>query len=147
MNKPIDNIPSEDFLNEESEINEESYKPLISGVLLVIAGVLGILNFAILISADEMILSNYNTTMFSQTGMEITVNDIKNLLQICGIIGIIISIFPILSSILCFRRKLWGFALGSGIIGIFSMGPMFASTVLCIIAVILISMSKNEFDK
>ncbi len=146
MDDSIENdMPSEDCSNEEIENKEETYKPLISGILLLIAGILAIMNFSILISANEMILSSYNTT-FSQAGMNITASEVSTFLMICGTIGIIISIFPILSSLLCFKRKLWGFALGSAIIGIFSMGPMFASTVLCIVSVILIAQSKKEFE-
>ncbi len=146
MNTPIENnMSSQDFSNNESMTKGESYKPMISGVLLIIAGVLGVMNFAIYISANAITV-NTLADMFSQASINVTIPEIKNFLLICGTIGIIISIFPILSSILCFKRKLWGFAVGTSIIGIFSFGPVFISSILCIIAVILISISKNEFN-
>ena len=132
------NSYKEDIGNEKNlQETDLSNKPLIAGVLLLIAGLLGIINYSIYAMASSITVNSIITNL-SSFGMEITRAQAEQFLLICGAIGIIISIFPILASLFCFKRKLWGFALGASIIGIFSIGPLFISSVLSLIAVILI---------
>ena len=71
---------------------------------------------------------------------------IETFLSICATIGIILSIFPLLGGILSLKRKMWGIAIVMSIIGLFTIGPIFASSILALVGLILIAISKNEFQ-
>lgn len=115
--------------------------PLIAGILLIISGLLAILTAISTAVLPDTLIESY----FSSTNLEI--ETIKTFLQACIVILLILSIFSILGGILSIRKKLWGFALTAAILAIFTFGPLFASSVLAIISVILIIISKNEFKQ
>ncbi len=122
-----------------------SYKPLIAGVFLLIAGVLGIFTWA---STAFFDISSIDTSMIQQlqqSGVEITLEQIQYYLSICSTIGIILSIFPLLGGVLSIKRKMWGFTIIMSIIGLFTIGPFLLSSILAFIALILLALSKNEF--
>jgi hypothetical protein len=127
--------------------NKNSY-PLIAGIMLIIAGIIGmafwIQMYLIDASMIELIINNINQIQ----GMEnsLTEEQIIGLLQTCAIIGVIISIFPILGGILAVKKKLYYIALTGSIIGLFSIGIMFSSSVLSLIALVLLIFSKTEFQ-
>ena len=123
--------------------NIKSYKPLIAGIFLIIAGVLGIYTW---VSTSLFDISTIDPAIFEQTGVEITIEQLQEILGICSIIGVIISIFPILGGILSIKRKMWGFTIVMSIIGLFTIGPVLVSSILSMIALILIALSKNEFQ-
>jgi len=76
---------------------------------------------------------------------------VENILQgcempiICGTIGCILSAFPILGGIVTLKRKLRGLALVGSLVGLFLIGPVFVSSILSLIGLILIVKSKKEF--
>lgn len=119
-------------------------KPLIAGILLIIAGSLGMLTW---ISALTFDLSMLDPSIFQAQNITISPAQIQSMVQTCSIIGIILSVFPILGGILSVQKKLWGGALACSIISLFTIGPLFLSSVLGIIALILIVLSKDEFQK
>ena len=80
------------------------------------------------------------------TNGNITSAQIKEFMTTCAVIGCIISVLAILGAILSFRKKLWGMALACAIIGLFSFGPLFVSSILSFIALVLIAFSKQEFQ-
>ena len=131
----------EDISLDNKNIN--SYKPLIAGIFLLIAGLLGIYTWA---STTLFDISTIDPSIFEQSGVEITIEQLQEILGICAIIGIIISIFPILGGILSIKRKMWGFTIVLSIIGLFTIGPILISSILSLIALILIALSKNEFE-
>jgi len=124
----------------EPNNDNTSYKPMIAGILLLIAGLLGIYTW---ISASFF---NIDPTIIEQSGVEITIEQIEAILGVCTIIGIILSIFPILGGILSIKRKMWGFCIVMSIIGLFTIGPFLISSIISLIGLILIALSKNEFN-
>jgi len=120
--------------------------PMIAGIFLLIAGVLAILSWVQVLMLDAATVeSMIDVSQIQQMYPEITPEQIAGFLNTCAIIGCIISVFPILGGILAFKRKLWGIALACSIIGLFSIGILFSSSGLSLIALILLIISRKEF--
>ena len=134
-----------DIKSEDNEIIN-TYKPMIAGILLLIAGLLGIYTWGSTAVFDINTIDSTVIEQFQQSGVEITIEQIQDILGICSIIGIILSIFPLLGGILSIKRKMWGFTIIMSIIGLFTIGPFLLSSILSFIALILIALSKNEFQ-
>ena len=104
---------------------DELKKPLIpitAGILLILSGVLAIIVLWIPLFCNEQYI-------------------------IYGIIGCILSIFPILAGILAIKRKLWMISFIGSIIGLFTiLTPLIESGILASIGFILIVISKKEFQ-
>ena len=73
-------------------------------------------------------------------------NDIKDIFVICGSVSFFLSIFTILGGIMAFKKQMWGLALTGGILGLFTIGPLFVSSILSLIGIILVFISKKEFQ-
>jgi len=84
-------------------------------------------------------LSNFNIE-------RIRAEKVKDFYTICGTIGCILSVFPILGGIVTLKRKMRGLALVGGLIGLFMIGPLFASSILSLIGLIFVGLSKEEFQ-
>lgn len=120
----------------------------IAGILLIIAGIFAIIFWIQFLTLDAANLESIiDISQFQQIDPSITNEQIIGFLNTCAIIGCIISFFPILGGILALKRKLWGIALAGSILGLFSLGMFFTSSVLSLIALILLLISKNEFVK
>ena len=135
-------------MDTKSENNEviNSFKPVIAGILLLIAGLLGIYTWTSTAFFDVNTIDPSIIEQLQQSGVEITIEQIVAFLGVCTIIGIIISIFPLLGGIISIKRKMWGFTIVMSIIGLFTIGPFLLSSILSLIALILIALSKKEFQ-
>ena len=87
-----------------------------------------------------------DTSLIPQEGLEISIEQLQSILMACATIGVILSIFPILGGIFALKSKMWGIALVGGILGLFTIGPVFISSILSLIAIILLAMSRGEFQ-
>ncbi len=128
--------------------NNNNQKINISGILLIIAGILSIIMFILLnatISSDPE--QFVNITQFTEIDPDITIQDVMSLMNICFSIAVVISIFPIIGGILCFRKKLWGVCLTCAIIGIFTVYPIIVPGILSFIAAVLLFLSRKDFRK
>jgi len=119
-------------------------KPLIAGILLIISGIMAILTWLLAFSVD--ISSVIDQSMFQAQNITITPQQLQSMVSICAAIGVILSIFPLLGGILSIQKKLWGGALAGSIIGLFTIGPVFLSSLLSLISLILLIMSKEQFQ-
>jgi len=143
----MDEIPYK--INSSNEIPieknkpDQDSKPLIAGILLIIASILAILTWIAVFSIDFSIL---DFSMLETQNVTITPEQLQSMLSICATIGIILSIFPLLGGILSIQRKLWGGALAGSIIGLFTIGPVFLSSILSLISLILLVMAKQQFQ-
>jgi len=107
---------------------------LAAGVLLIIAGILAVGN----IIADIFLVSSGNTSVSGYGG-------IANLLIVCFTIIFVFAVIAILGGVMAVKRKSWAVALIGSIFGLFTLGPLFVSSILSLIALILIVVSKEEF--
>jgi len=121
-------------------------KPMIAGILLLIAGVLSIIFWLQFLTIDaNTIESIIDISQFTEIDPSITADAILSFLSVCAIIGIVVSIFQVLGGILSIRKNLWGIALSCSIIGLFSLGIAFTSSIMSFIAMILLIISRKEF--
>ena len=133
----------ENVSTEEKKQNMNDSKPLIAGILLLISGILGILTWIAALSID---LSMIDLSMMELQNMTFSPDQLKAIINICALIGIIFSVLPILGGILCIQKKAWIGAFICSIFGLFTIGPFFISSILALIALVLIVMSKEQFD-
>ena len=153
-------VPAADFEDKMFEQNviddpfqqpsNKSSKPLIAGILLMIAGGLSILMWLSLAAID---VSFIETFIMPELGLApeyesiaLSAESIKELFVICGTVGFFLSVFAILGGIMSVRRQLWGLVLAGGILGLFTIGPVFISSILSLIAIILVAISRKEFQ-
>ncbi len=139
--KEFDNIQ-----NHPEIPSKKSSLPKVAGILLILAGILAIINWVPLLFLDIETIEGLNYIYrFQQIDPSITPEQVLGFLSICSIIGIIISIFPILGGILSIKRKLFGIALACSLIGIVSLGILFTSSILSIIGAILLIINRKEY--
>ncbi|MCK4365243.1 MAG: hypothetical protein KAW45_04280 [Thermoplasmatales archaeon] len=128
--------------------SNKSSMPLIAGILLIVAGVFSLISFitSYLVLDLTTIESMGFVTQFQQIYPDMTAEQILGFVRTCTIVFLIIAIFPILGGILALKKKMWGIALACSIIGLFSIGILFTSSVISLIAMILLIISRNEFQ-
>ena len=133
--------------------------PQIAGIFLIIAGVLAILIWLRLFTIDiEIIEKTMEIRNTDQLGYNITSQQIKSVYNICGTIGIIMSVLAILSGFLSINKKKWGIAFIGGIPLLIIILILFIVTIIAGIAwdllvmiillclgIFIILKSKNEF--
>ena len=126
--------------------NNKSF-PRIAGILLIIAGILALVYWIQFLLLDITILESYiDIDQLQKFDPTITIEQIVEILNTCAVIGCVISIFPIMGGILAIKKKLWGISLVGSIIGIFTLGIIFTSSILSLISLILLIISKKEFQ-
>jgi hypothetical protein len=142
--KPLDSTNIEP--PDQQSSNRSSY-PLIAGILLIIAGILGIFNWVQTFSLDAATLGSLiDANQITELYPSITTEQILGFLQTCALIGIIISIFPILGGIFAIKKKLYYIALTGSIIGLFSIGIVLTSSILSLIGLVVLILSKQQFQ-
>ena len=119
----------------------------IAGIILLIAGILAILNWIQIFTYDASTLESFiDMSQIKELYPEMDYQKLYQLLQTCAIIGIVISIFPILGGLLAIQRKLYYIAIAGGIIGLFSIGFVFTSSILSLVGLILLILFRQEFQ-
>ena len=116
--------------------------PMIAGFLLILAGVIALFSWIPFIMGDETLVN----FAYENLNMNLTREQIKDAFVLCGSIEIVVSIFPIIGGILSFQRKLWTVAIVCSIIGLFTIGQFVAASILSGIGLILLIISKQEFQ-
>ena len=129
-----------DNYTEDQEPRNPSSMPLISGIFLIIAGLLGLLTWSMALSFDSSMLQNV-----LPADSPISIDQLQSLLLTCGIIGCILSVFTLTGGIVALKRKAWGLAVIGGILGVFTIGPVFIGSIVSLIGLILVIISKKEF--
>jgi len=112
---------------------EKTALPVAGGALLLVAGILAIINAIIIIAFMGSI------GIMAMPGF-------AEMMVVCGIVLLILSLVAIIGGIFAIQRKSWGIALLGAILGLFTLGPLFVSSILSLIALILIAISKKEFS-
>jgi len=130
----------------DKKSKEKTYKPLLAGIFLIVAGLLSILSWMSVFAIDISILEQtVDINQFQHIDPNITIEQVKSIMSTCALIGIVLSIFPLLGGILSFKKKLWGVSLACGIIGLLNFFPIIVPGILCLVSIILLLMSKKEF--
>lgn len=86
---------------------------------------------------------SFAATMGAMPGGE----EVGGIIVVCGIVFMIFGILALLGGIMSVTRKSWAMALIGSIFGLFCLGLLFfEASILSIIALILIAISKDEFQ-
>ncbi|MCX6661642.1 MAG: hypothetical protein NTY91_03740 [Euryarchaeota archaeon] len=138
--------PSETSINDyypeqNQQPSQPSSKPLIAGILLIIAGLLGLFTWASALALDISMIQNV-----LPAESPITAEQLKSFLSTCGIIGAALSILTLAGGIVAIKRKAWGLAIIGGILGLFTIGPMLLGSVISLIGLILVAISRKDFQ-
>jgi len=139
-------IPTESSINDyypdqPQQPKQPSSKPLIAGIFLIIAGLLGLLTWASALALDISMIQNV-----LPAESPITAEQLQSFLTTCGIIGAVLSIFTLVGGIVAMRRKSWGLAVIGGILGLFTIGPMLLGSIISLIGLIIVAISRNDFQ-
>ena len=121
---------------------------IIAGILLILAGVISIISWVSILSLDIATIEKFiDISQFQQFNPSITIEEIKGFLTTCSTVGIIIAIFPILGGILSLKKKSWTIAITGSLIGLLTFIPSIFGGVLSFIGLILLILSRKEFQK
>lgn len=110
------------------------------GIIAIIAGVLGLINSLIMAFSVSVFINLVKELSMSELDSS-TLDILNTILVTFGVIGIVLSILAIVGGAFALNKKNYPFALICG--GIFSIFT--GGIVLGILAIIFISMSRNEF--
>jgi len=114
---------------------QRTWKPMVAGILTIIAGSLGLL-IGIGLAVGFGLMGIMIGMIPGFPG---------GLLALIGIPGIILSIVAIVGGIYALRRRLWGLALAGAICALLFTLP-FLGWILAILAIIFVSLGKGEFE-
>jgi hypothetical protein len=147
--QPNENPISDSYPDQNQQPISPSSKPLIAGIFLIVAGLLGILMWSMVLAIDP---SQFDPLMLqnalpsdSSISLEQLQSMIQSFMLTCGIIGCILSIFTLTGGIVAIKRKAWGLAIVGGILGLFTIG-YFLGSIMSLIGLILIFISRKEFQ-
>jgi len=137
---------SEDFYEEtkkeHSRINELLL--MFGGTLLLFAGGIGLVVGAILVLHG---LSNQSWTWYIESFGFTIFEQLDNILTTAwGLFTIVFSATALIGGFDTLSKKYWGTAILGSILGLFAFGPYFIVTILCLFGLILITLSRSEFN-
>ena len=121
------------------ETKPKSSKPVVAGVLNIIAGALNLLGALCLVYVI-IIMDRGASTWSSSAGlgpMEIEI--VRSVLIIVATFSIITGVLPLVGGIFAVQRRKWGLVLAG------SIAAVFGSTILGIPALIFTALSREEF--
>lgn len=121
---------------------EKSALSIVGGVLILLAGIMGLILGAIfLMAAGEVdTLGDWGVDVAGATDW------LEDILTVCGIIFIVLGLIAVLGGVFGVMRKHWGIVLLGGILGLFCIGPYMLASVFALIGLILVAVSKKDFD-
>jgi hypothetical protein len=114
--------------------------PVIGGAMLIVAGIMGLFMGGVLLAIDFDDLDQWGVDVAGVGDM------VEDVLTVCGTIVIILSLIVVLGGFFGVMRKHWGIAVVGGVLGLFIIGPMLLGSLLGLIGLILIAVSRKEFE-
>lgn len=120
--------------------HEKSALSLIGGILILVAGVIGLAIGGVLIAIDVNQLSDYGLDVAGAGDM---INDI---MDVCGAILIILGLVAVVGGFFGVQRKHFGIVILGGVLGLFLISPYMLASILALIGLILVAVAKKDFD-
>lgn len=117
-------------------------KPFFAAILLLISGLAALLLGAMLYMGDTSSMLEAAGTIID---IEIAEGIFELIITICAITIIFIGILQFLGAYLSFKRRNRFAVIIIAFLGIFSIGMMFASSILSLIALVLVFISEDDF--
>ena len=114
------------------------------GAMIMISGILGI------ITALQIFWAGENVdwaTLMADSGYEISAEEIQNIVNICAAVVVIFAIIAMLGGLMAITKKSWGMGVLGGIFALLCIGPWGLASLLGLIGLILVVISKDDFRK
>jgi len=120
--------------------HEKSALSMVGGIMILVAGVIGLAIGALLIAIDVDQLADY--------GLDVAgVGDIlEDIMTVCGAILIILGLIAAVGGFFGLQRKHFGLVILGGVLGLFIVSPYMIASILSLIGLILVAISKKDFD-
>ncbi len=109
---------------------------IIAGILLIISFVCG------LYSAVPILIAEDIAEEAEAMGMP---SFVSGIFMTCAIIMVIFAILALLGGVMAITGKSFGFAILGAVFALFTLGPFFLGSLLGLVALILLALSKDEF--
>lgn len=120
--------------------HEKSALSVVGGVLILVAGVIGLAMGGILLAIDVDQLADYGLDVAGVTDI------LEDILTVCGIILIVLGLIAAVGGFFGVMRKHWGLVILGGVIGLFIISPYLIASLLSLIGLILVAISKKDFE-
>jgi hypothetical protein len=113
----------------------ETQKPLIAGIMLMVAGFISIPNilYAVIVSAATL-------SILPMVG-----DALAGIIIVCGALGVIFGLLSIIGGWFAIKRQKFNIALVGAIFGLLTMGPYCLCSILALVGLIILVISKDEF--
>lgn len=116
-------------------------RSVIGGILVMISGLIGIIEGVWIASATEEFADYFREMMGD------VFPGIEGVFLVCGGIFMVIGLVALIGGFFAFRKRHWGIAIVGGIFSLFTLGIVFfEGSILGLIGLILIAISKREFS-
>ena len=117
-----------------------SQKPLVAGVLLVGAAILDIVTAIALLTWDVW-------SVAARVGVpSYIVPSIEGFLRTCGALVLVFGIIAGIGGVFSYRRRMSTLAIIGAIFGMLGVGPFYLGAIMGLVALILIAISRDDFD-
>jgi hypothetical protein len=129
------------------DVGKPSIKPKIAAVLMVFAAIDAIINAALSLSViNRAVLEDiYRGMGFTEEQVAESVDLAITVSVTCYIVMIIIGVLLLIGAFLTFKKMKWPICLAISIIGLLSSGFVLTASILSLVAMILIILSRKEF--
>jgi len=117
---------------------------MIAGILMIIAFLIAVYQAAgiFLLETNTMDIEDQ---IDNQVDQDIDMSFIDTILNICGAVMLIFGFFLLLGGIFAIKKVHWMIAFIGSLLGVFTIGPLFAGSILSLIALVLLFLAKDEF--
>jgi len=122
--------------------HEKSALSLVGGIMILVAGLMGVFMGAMLLAIDVEDLDVYGLNVAGDTALDI----LEDIMTVCGIIFLVLGLVAVLGGFFGVRRKHFGIVILGGVLGLFVLGPYMLGSLLALIGLILVAISKKDFD-
>ncbi|MBU0685472.1 MAG: hypothetical protein ABIE25_06810 [Thermoplasmatota archaeon] len=118
-----------------------SYKPVIAGVLILVAGFLALGMGLFYLALDVSSLEDVGVALPPEVSLE----DLQDLMVICGGILVVSSFIAIVGGFFALKRKHFFAAIAGAVFGMVGIGFILGA-ILALIGLILVALSRHEFE-
>lgn len=120
---------------------QTSSKPIVGGILIIIAGLLALGMGLLYLTVDASDLDRYGVTLPE----DMTAQDLQDFMAVCGVILIVFAVIAVLGGIFALQRRFFGLAVAGGVFGLLGIGFVLGA-LLGLIGLIFVVLSRSEFS-
>lgn len=124
----------------KTEPPQSSSKPLIAGVLMIGAGVLEI------VSGIRTLTTDVSSAAAAAGIPSEFVSSIEGMLQFCGALFLVFGAIVGIGGVFAFKRRYHMLALVASIFGMLGVGPFMLGSLLSLVALVLLAISRDDFE-